>query len=686
MVNLNNNIKSFQMGEFTLHNVRFYDFEPQAIQCMAYEESTSRLALSRADASVEIWNCERRPFVQLVLPGGDDSSVEALVWCNGRLFSAGFHGFILEYDLANGGIKSRTAVTGGPTWCLALSSDKKNLAAGTEEGYVCIFNIMDEGIMYDTTLEKQEGRILNICWHISGNYIVTGSVNYVRLWFLKEGRTTPPRWDTAGVLKERRNMQDFRGKTCFWNAELGTITDTVQTHQAGVLCLAVCSDQKSVYVAGVDPVIVQVTHIETGAKKGRKECWVKSIQRSIHTHDVRALALNSDDKIYSGGVDTILALSYYPPKTVIKFPALPHPGSISVAGEAESLLLRYRDHLELWRLGKSCQDSRSAGQFLPLSHDRVKLLEVQAREDEVIDWCAVSPQALWIAYIVKGNLRIFQFYPPMPGSQASVRRVRVMSKDIENSWQVLWLGEARLASAATNGVIQVITVSEMEASLEKELHLKPDCTVIQMNSNPDGSVLVVVDNQHTVTAFDLGKNNSSVLPCYSSPVTAIGVHPSTRDIVVVYADMMIKEYSLATQKYTDFCRKFLHTHCSDLTKKNSVIHNVSFDACHTNLIFLHDDSSIIVIDKTKAIMNEEVSKPGKIRRNNPVLNQSFSNLSNSVGNSRTTAALSFVQRSNQIVYFTHVKKESLVSVELNPLQLIDKLPPALLKVKKFGGV
>lgn len=29
--------------------------------------------------------------------------------------------------------------------------------AGTEEGYVCIFDIVDSGIMYDKSLEKQEG-------------------------------------------------------------------------------------------------------------------------------------------------------------------------------------------------------------------------------------------------------------------------------------------------------------------------------------------------------------------------------------------------------------------------------------------------------------------------------------------------------------------------------------------------
>lgn len=686
---------SSRMTQFTVHNVRFYDFEPQAIQCMAYEDASSRLALSRADGSVEIWNCQNRPFVQLVLPGGVDSSVEALVWCKGRLFSAGLHGYILEYNLFSGGVMSRTAVTGGPTWCLALSKDKRKLAAGTEEGYVCVFDVVDEGIMYDRALEKQEGRILHICWHSSGDYIVTGSVNCVRLWSLTEGRVTRCSVGNSasevivwcvGILDDMTIVSgDSRGKTCFWNAKLGTITQEVQTHKADVLSLAVCSDNKSVYVAGVDPHIVQVSKVQTGAKTGKKECWVKSNVRLIHTHDVRALALTCDDKMFSGGVDTVLVLSYYPPKTVIKFQALPHPGSISVAGEAESILLRYNEHLELWQLGSSGEDGGPTGRFLPISKDRVKLLEIGAHEDEVIEWCAVSPQSLWITYIVKGNIRIFQFYPPKPGSHISVRRVRVMSKEIKSSRQVLWLGEARLASAATDGVIQVIAVSEMEASLEKELALKPGCSVVRMSTNPDGSVLVVADNQHNITAFSLDQENSIMLPSYNSPVTAIGVHPTTRDIVVVHADMTIKEYDLTKQKYTPFCRDFLSACCSDLSKRNSVIHNVSYDPLHAHLILLHDDSSIIVLDKQKLAAKEKLGKPGKVRRHEEKLNGGNCKSSNNVAKVGTTGAFSFVQRSNQVVHFTHTRKESLVSVELNPLQLFDKLPPAL-KVKKFGGV
>ena len=53
--------------------------------------------------------------------------------------------------------------------------------------------------------------------------------------------------------------------------------------------------------SGVDPTIVQVSRVETGSKKGKKELWIKAIQRSVHTHDVRALAVTASDRVYSGG-------------------------------------------------------------------------------------------------------------------------------------------------------------------------------------------------------------------------------------------------------------------------------------------------------------------------------------------------------------------------------------------------
>ena len=48
------------------------------------------------------------------------------------------------------------------------------LAVGTEEGFVCLFNVTEEGLDFDKVLDKQEGRILCLDWHTNGKHIVTG--------------------------------------------------------------------------------------------------------------------------------------------------------------------------------------------------------------------------------------------------------------------------------------------------------------------------------------------------------------------------------------------------------------------------------------------------------------------------------------------------------------------------------
>lgn len=53
----------------------------------------------RADSTIEIWDLRYAPHMQQVIPGSADGSVEAMVWCNKRLFSTGLHGTITEYNL-----------------------------------------------------------------------------------------------------------------------------------------------------------------------------------------------------------------------------------------------------------------------------------------------------------------------------------------------------------------------------------------------------------------------------------------------------------------------------------------------------------------------------------------------------------------------------------------------------------
>ena len=45
---------------------------------------------------------------------------------------------------------------------LSWTKDTIQIQAGTEEGYVCLFEIQEEGLIYHKVFDKQEGELFNI--------------------------------------------------------------------------------------------------------------------------------------------------------------------------------------------------------------------------------------------------------------------------------------------------------------------------------------------------------------------------------------------------------------------------------------------------------------------------------------------------------------------------------------------
>lgn len=55
-------------------------------------------------------------------------------------------------------------------------------------------------------------------------------------------------------------------------------------------------------------------------------------------------------------------------------------------------------------------DGDSSFEYLPLTRDATFLMELRSMNEEHIVCCAVSPDALWIAYADRNQLRLFRFY------------------------------------------------------------------------------------------------------------------------------------------------------------------------------------------------------------------------------------------------------------------------------------
>ncbi|XP_025835846.1 U3 small nucleolar RNA-associated protein 4 homolog [Agrilus planipennis] len=413
------------MSAPAVHNVRFYKPKPYAAYCMVLKKSENLLAVGRSDDSIEIWNLNNAPFIERRIPPiVDNNYTQQLCWCNDRLFSVNLNGFLVEYDLYNLTVRHKSAVTGEAAYCLDVNNSNSQIAVGTEQGYLNIFSV-NEDVLFEKFLDKQEGRILCLKYFPNGKYIASGSIDTVRIWNVKSGqaihRITTGRaetnketivWDLQVTSEGIVISGDSRGKITFWDGKIGSQIESFQSHRADILSVCLSSDEKTLYCAGVDPLIISYEKVKV---KGTSQKWVKSIQRKIHDHDVRCLILLKD-KLYSCGIDGYLACSYHPPKTVHKFPPLLPSSCISISTERKIVLLQYSLQIELWELGKVDTGKEQEGLF-KLDSLPKKLVQIfrtvknsnNEEENEGIICSALSNDGKWIVFSTDTAVRIFNF-------------------------------------------------------------------------------------------------------------------------------------------------------------------------------------------------------------------------------------------------------------------------------------
>jgi U3 small nucleolar RNA-associated protein 4 len=90
-----------------------------------------------------------------------DRQVEAVLWCGSQLLSAGLDGFIVLYDTARLTAKKLVSSIGGAIWCMNKNKSETKIAIGTEEGYVVLYEVQLDSLLFEKTLNKQECTTLN---------------------------------------------------------------------------------------------------------------------------------------------------------------------------------------------------------------------------------------------------------------------------------------------------------------------------------------------------------------------------------------------------------------------------------------------------------------------------------------------------------------------------------------------
>lgn len=557
---------------------------------------------------------------------------------------------ITEYDLKTLTSKYDVAVTGGQAWCMDIDPSKTRIAVGTEGGYINTFTITDDYLLYEKMFDKQKGRILCIKWDKTGEMLFTGSPDTVRVWNSLTGHAIHKMLTSReqnkketivwclGVTSDNHIVSgDSRGMLSIWDPILGVLIESHDTHIADILALTVSNDSRMIYSAGVDPIVRSFSRVVL--KSTGRPRWVKGIERKIHVHDVRAL-LENDGKLYSAGVDGYLAQSSYPPKKLFKYPPILSTPCVTICKKSRCIVLRYVNYLELWRLGATDNngEEKKPGTLYQLDDTPIKLLKLQTKRDETIISYAVTNDSKIIAYSTDTHVRIYNF--DVVDSDASLVK---NESDIcmERIQQMIFSpsGKIFVAINFVDGrnlisVFKVVKKMFIKQATFDTREIKIDCIAIVCFSE-DNKFFICADRIGGIVVYNVDeeffgdKPRYWMLPRYLGATTAMTVQNSTLNLVIVYSDhkvilflfvnlrywcfflrmfidgliffffLKVVEYNLMRRQYTEFSNQLQSRIPSQWLARPYPITNITFDEGNDNIIILHDDTTVYVINKNK---------------------------------------------------------------------------------------
>ncbi|XP_015417272.1 PREDICTED: cirhin isoform X5 [Myotis davidii] len=644
------------MGEFKVHRVRFFNYVPSGIRCVAYNNQSNRLAVSRTDGTVEIYNLSANYFQEKFFPGHESRATEALCWAKGqRLFSAGLNGEIIEYDLQALNIKYSMDAFGGPIWSMAASPSGSQLLVGCEDGSVKLFQINPDKIQFERNFDRQKSRILSLSWHPSGTHIAAGSIDCISVFDVKSGSAIHKMhvdrqymgvskrkciiWGVAFLSDGTVISVDSAGKVQFWDSATGTLVKTHLVANADVQSIAV-SDQEDSFVVGTAEGTVFHFQLVSVTSNSSEKQWVRTKPFQHHTHDVRTVA-HSPTALISGGTDTHLVIRPLMEKVEVKnYDAalrkitFPHRRLISCSKKRQLLLFQFSHHLDLWRLGSTVATGKH-GDTLPLSKDADHLLHLKTKVSKMPAFLRSAVQILFSEDSTKlfvasnqGSLHIFRL---LEGSFKHLHTFQAQSGTVESMCLLAVSPDGNwLAASGTSAGVHVYNVKR----------LKLHCTV----------------------------------PAYNFPVTALAIAPKTNNLVIAHSDQQIFEYSIPDKQYTEWSRTIQKQGFHYLwLQRDTPITHISFHPKRPMHILLHDAYMFCIIDKSLPLPNDKTLLYNPL----PPTNES------DVIRRRTAHAFKISKRYKPLLFMDLLDERTLVAVERPLDDIIAQLPPPI-KKKKFG--
>ncbi|KAJ1942452.1 U3 small nucleolar RNA-associated protein [Linderina macrospora] len=566
---------------------------------------------------------------------------------------------------------------------MATNHAQTQLAVGTEDGHIRIFDIVDDGLAYVRCFDRVKSRILSVAWGADDSTVVTGSADgSVRVWGTDghvETRMTVPKegadatlvWAVA-VLRDGTIVSgDSRGHVVFWDGAMRVVRQDFKALGADVLSLAADRAGHTVYAAGVDPKITQfrlfaggaeAARIKSGSAAARK--WQLTGFRRYHTHDVRALALETSKAVNllaSGGVDaqvTAARARSFPDRAPQRQPCFPPLGSaVSVASAAGLVLQCQGTQLKIWALGQSeplapaLAEHMESGQAVHVREPPRDLLRIDVKARTALTCSAISASGKFVLASDAEGPKLFHIAGIAPGCQrVRVRRVRCfppadfVPADSANRGIIqarFTADESRIVMATADAYVSVVDISKcldgdvttlvrlcahrctdaetaadsMAQSADGVLTLAGRArkqaggmaalrTIVHMSVSHDDSFVATADSAGTVAVARLDGSQQTVVPRLGrhgqASVTAVGFSRRGH-VMLATSDNRVYAWDVNAQRLTAWSQQFSDEHIPrPFREKTCCVAGFAANASEPDCVYAWAENHITRIDLSQA--------------------------------------------------------------------------------------
>uniref|UniRef100_A0A671MKR7 Uncharacterized protein n=1 Tax=Sinocyclocheilus anshuiensis TaxID=1608454 RepID=A0A671MKR7_9TELE len=667
------------MGEFKVHRVRFFDYMPSGIRALAFNRDTERMAVARMDGSVEIFHCSDRFFQEKIIPGREQCGIEGLSWVGDRLFSAGLNGGITEYDLTNQKVKYTIDAYGGPIWTITGNQQGTHLAVGCEDGTVKLFEVNEDKIQFERNLDRQKSRIVSLSWHPSGSKIAAGMMDMIQIFNVETGKWCHSSRIGVGTSRSKECVVwsvvylsdgtiisgDSVGMVKLWDDQTGTLIKSHNVTKCDVLTLSVSQNEDSLVAGTSEGTVVQFQFVSMVLGKDDKE-WVRTRTFKNHTHDIRAV-VEITTAVVSGGMDAQLVVKPLLDKIEVRSAAsalrkihFPHRRLVFCARNSGLMLFQYPGRLELWRLG----ESEGKGE------DDIHW-DVYLQGEDHIHCSALSPCGEWIVYSTASSLRLYRL-------NCDNNNISKLPKVLSSANQLCFSSDSsHLFSASTQSSVHIVSLSQSGCKFVGTLKPKSGShqAIHLLAASEDGEWLASANSDHEVHIYNLQTRKAHcTVPVYSSAVTAMGIHPTTNCLFMMYADQQMCEYSIEQKQYTDWSRTVQRKGLHRLwMERDTPCLNVMFNPQNPSHVILHDTYMLCIIDQSLPLPDDKAQFYNQLTLKSLTEEQRKSH----------SHAFKVCKTFKDILCVELISDQSLVVVE-RPLEDVATQLPAPIKQKKFA--